>query len=69
MLREVRNEKDEDRRKFWASFGSWEDDRAAEEIIEEIYVIGGELWNMACASRACVLRLKYGPSTPKEHRL
>ena len=37
MLREVRSEEDEDRRRFWASFGSWEDDRRAEEIIEDIY--------------------------------
>jgi hypothetical protein len=28
---------DEDMRLFWASFGSWQDDRTAEEIIEDIY--------------------------------
>ena len=37
ILREVQNREDEDRQRFWASFGSWEDDRTAEEIIEDIY--------------------------------
>ena len=37
MLREARNKEDEDSRRFWSSFGSWEDDRTADEIIEDIY--------------------------------
>lgn len=28
---------EEDQRLFWASFGSWQDERSAEEIIAEIY--------------------------------
>ena len=28
---------DEDTRLFWSSFGSWQDDRTAEEIIADIY--------------------------------
>ena len=35
--RETQGNEDEDRRRFWASFGSWEDDRTTEEIIEDIY--------------------------------
>ncbi|OPX25462.1 MAG: hypothetical protein DRP97_02525 [Candidatus Latescibacterota bacterium] len=37
ILREAENREDENSRRFWASFGSWEDDRTAEEIIEDIY--------------------------------
>ena len=31
------NEKREDLELFWKSFGSWQDDRAAEEIIQDVY--------------------------------
>jgi len=41
LRREVENSKiiedTEDVKLFWQSFGSWEDDRTAEEIIEDIY--------------------------------
>ena len=29
--------KDEDYQEFWDSFGSWQDERTAEEIIKDIY--------------------------------
>jgi hypothetical protein len=31
------NAKQEDLERFWQSFGSWKDDRAAEEIIQDVY--------------------------------
>ena len=41
LRREVENSKiiedTEDVKLFWQSFGSWEDDKTAEEIIEDIY--------------------------------
>ncbi len=39
LKREVleREEREEDLKLFWESFGSWKDDRTPEEIIQEIY--------------------------------
>ena len=34
---EVKSRKEEDLQLFWASFGSWKDERAPEAIIKEIY--------------------------------
>ncbi|HAO22506.1 MAG: hypothetical protein BWK80_07180 [Desulfobacteraceae bacterium IS3] len=30
-------QKEEDRKLFWKSFGSWKDDRSAEEIVNDIH--------------------------------
>ena len=34
---EVKSRKEEDLQLFWASFGSWKDERTPEDIIKEIY--------------------------------
>ncbi len=37
QLKEHSIQDDEDTRLFWESFGSWQDDRRAEKIVEDIY--------------------------------
>ena len=37
FLKRMKSSENDDKELFWKSFGSWKDDRSAEEIIKEIY--------------------------------